>query len=136
MEDQREYKFGALRFRNYPLQYWVEYVRHLGEQSSPALIVQTRCDASSDEIRRFPVNPSVLQALGYCKELHYSALNERGRAALDEALRDAAGWLRDPARMGAAMNRSGADAGPAPARKRCGRQIRRSLIPRNAAIEG
>jgi internalin A len=103
LENRREYELDGLRFRNYPLRYWVEYIRHLGERASAELIVQTRCDTPGDEMRRFPVEPSLLEALGYCKELHYSALNDRGRAALDEALRDAVGWLRDPARMGTPM---------------------------------
>jgi len=31
-------------FRNHPLRYWVDYVRHLGRASSPVVIAQTRLD--------------------------------------------------------------------------------------------
>jgi internalin A len=40
--------------------------------------------------------------LPYCKPLHVSAKEKRGHAALEEALQDAMGWLRDPERTGEA----------------------------------
>ena len=89
------YEHVGIRFRNRPLAYWVDYVRHLGDADSPVLIVQTQCDRPEDEVRRPPVSQEALDALGYAKELHYSAKPpERGRAALDEALRDAIDWLQ------------------------------------------
>ena len=95
-ENADSYEHDGILFRNHPLSYWVDYVRHLGEADSPVLIVQTQCDRPEDEVRRPPVSQEALDALGYAKELHYSAKPpERGRAALDEALRDAIGWLRD-----------------------------------------
>lgn len=103
-EENREHEYGGMHFRNHPLAYWLDYVRHLAGSDSPLLIVQTRCDRAEDEARFPPLDPAALQGFAYCKILHYSALNERGRAALDEALADAAAWLherRGTARIGA-----------------------------------
>ena len=82
-------------FRNYPLSYWLAYVRHFGGEDSPVLVVQTRCDRPEDDSRRLPVPDEALEGFKFCKALlHYSARNNRGRAALDEALRDAMKWLQ------------------------------------------
>ncbi|POZ52408.1 leucine-rich repeat domain-containing protein [Methylovulum psychrotolerans] len=91
----------GLVFRNHPLSYWLAYVRHLGGADSPVLIVQTRCDRIEDEARRLPIEDSELEGLGFVKSLHYSALKDRGRAALDEALGEAVVWLRE--RQGTAL---------------------------------
>ena len=48
-EDQelREtYEHGGLAFRNHPLAYWVDLVRHLADPASPVLIVQSKCDTA------------------------------------------------------------------------------------------
>lgn len=70
---------------------------------SPVLITQSKCDDPSQEVRRFDVPAETVSALGYCKELHYSAMNQRGAAALYEALADASAWLHHPERAGQAM---------------------------------
>ncbi len=59
--------------------------------------------ASRTRRRCRPIGIETIQALPYFKHLHYGALNNRGRAALDEALADAIGWLRDPERRGTPM---------------------------------
>ncbi|MFZ1426911.1 MAG: leucine-rich repeat domain-containing protein, partial [Geminicoccaceae bacterium] len=100
-ENADEYERDGLRFRNHRLQYWAEFARRQGHADSPVLVVQTKCDRVEDEVRVFPIPAATIGALPYCKQLHYSARNDRGRAALDEALRDAITWLRDPVRLGA-----------------------------------
>jgi internalin A len=80
-------------FRNQPLPYLIDTVRHLGTAGSPVLIVQTRCDRLEDEIRRLPAPPELLGPLPHW-ELQYSAFNNRKRAALDEALREAVERVR------------------------------------------
>ncbi len=106
-ENATEYEHHGIRLRNYPLQYWVEYIRHLGDRNGPVLIVQNQCDEPGDEIRRFPIAPKSLDALAYSKELHYSAKTLRGQSALNESLRDAIQWLQNPARSGIATIGSG-----------------------------
>jgi internalin A len=103
LEDAAEYEMDGMSFRNHPLDYWLSYVRHLGGPESPVLVVQARCDGPEDEARRLPVGEEALEGFPYLKSLHYSALNDRGRAALDEALRDAAAWLHGDARQGVAQ---------------------------------
>jgi internalin A len=88
-----EYEHGGMIFRNQPLSYWLAYIRHLSGLDSPVLVVQTRCDRPEDEVRRLPVSDEALKGFGFCKPLQYSSLNNRGRAALDEALREALSWL-------------------------------------------
>jgi len=106
-ENAEEYEHNGIRLRNYPLQYWVEYVRQLGDRNGPVLIVQNQCDEPDDEVRRFTIAPESLEALAYSRELHYSAKTLRGQSALKESLRDAIQWLQSPARSGIATIGSG-----------------------------
>ena len=94
-ENAREYEHGGMTFRNYPLAYWLEYVRHLSGVNSPVLIVQNMCDQAEDEAMRPPVEDEALRAFSFRKVLHYSALRDRGRGALDDALQQAILWLRE-----------------------------------------
>jgi internalin A len=64
-------------------------VRHVSGTDSPLLVVQTRCDRVEDEKPRAPVEDALLEAFAFRRPLHYSALNDRGRGALDDALRQA-----------------------------------------------
>ena len=82
-----------MSFRNHPLPYWIDTVRHLGAPGSPVLIVQARCDRLEDDVHRLPAPPALLTALPHW-ELQYSALNNRKRAALDEALSEAVERVR------------------------------------------
>ena len=56
-ENAMEYEHGGVRFRNQPLQYWVDYVceQQGGTKDSPVLVVQTKCDQAEDKVLRFPV---------------------------------------------------------------------------------
>jgi internalin A len=108
MEDRRTHEHAGVVFRNYPLAYWVDYVRHLGGKDIPALIVQTRCDRPEDKAV-CPVSEAALKdAFGNYYPLSYSAANNRGRAALDEALAESVSWLHQRqgiARIGAGRHR-------------------------------
>ncbi len=94
-ENTSAYGYGGMTFRNHPLAYWLEYVRHLSGTNSPLLIVQNMCDRAADEMLHPPVQGQALQDFASRKVLHYSALKDRGRAALDEALQQAIQWLRE-----------------------------------------
>ncbi len=93
-ENAREYEQGGITFRNHPLAYWLEYVSHLSGVNSPVLIVQNMCDQAEDEALRPPVEDEALRAFPFRQVLHYSALKDRGRGALNEALQEAILWLR------------------------------------------
>jgi internalin A len=92
-ESSSEHVWEGMAFRNHPLPYWIDTVRHLGSAGSPVLIVQTRCDRLEDEVHRLPAPPELLAPVPHW-ELQYSAFNNRKRAALDEALREAVERLR------------------------------------------
>ena len=81
-------------FRNYPLPYWLDYVRTLGRKDSPVVVVQSRCDRPEQESRRLPADDASLQ-FPSLKPCWYSAKTRRGGGALEEALRDAIQFLRD-----------------------------------------
>ena len=59
----------------------------------PLVIVQTRCELPQHEVRQLPLPAGLLDDFAYCKILQYSSENNRGRAVLDETLRDAHNWL-------------------------------------------
>jgi internalin A len=85
----------GMLFRDYPLVYWVEYVRHLGGSGSPVLLIQTRCDRPQDEAVRPPVPDEALADFPFRKIVQYSARLDRGRAALDDALAQAVAWMTE-----------------------------------------
>lgn len=89
-----EQSADGILFRNYPLPYWLEYVRTLGKKDCPVLVVQTRCDRPEQEIRRLPVADTFL-TFPSLKPCWYSAKTSRGQGALDDALRDALQYLRE-----------------------------------------
>ena len=105
-----EQAYGNLAFRNYPLRYWVDYVRQLGGEDAAVLIVQTRCDTNRDR-QACPVDDVDLREAfgsGYCDVLQFSALNDRGLPGLKEKLGEAIAFLREAqgvARIGASRQR-------------------------------
>jgi internalin A len=105
-----EQMHGGLTFRNYPLRYWVDYVRHLGNEGPAVLVVQTRCDHQRDR-RPCAVDDEALGnafGSGYFEVLQFSALNDRGLAGLQEKLSEAIEFLREAqgvARIGASRHR-------------------------------
>jgi internalin A len=60
-EDTGEKRVDGLQFRNYPLSYWLEYVRTLGRRDCPVVVVQARCERPEQEVRRLPVGDEFLQ---------------------------------------------------------------------------
>ncbi|MEO0810168.1 MAG: leucine-rich repeat domain-containing protein, partial [Pseudomonadota bacterium] len=94
VEKLREHQHGGFTFRNQPLGYWLAYVRAFGHKAAPILIIQARCDIAGYE-REVPLEAGQLDEVReggrrLVKTLVYSAATERGRAALDEALLEAA----------------------------------------------
>jgi internalin A len=93
-EALHDHDYGGFTFRNQPLGYWLDYVREFGGEGSPVIVAQTQCDLPEQERLRPPVADEALDAFPFKKALHYSAKENRGRAALDEALAEAVQWLR------------------------------------------
>ena len=94
LERREEEQHEGLVFRNYPLAYWLEYVRTLGRPGSPIIVVQSQCDRREHEVKRPPVDDRFLDdpALKLC---WHSAAKDRGQAALNEAIRDAVEMIRE-----------------------------------------
>jgi internalin A len=103
-ENTREYEYGGMTFRNYPLAFWLEYLKHLSGTDSPVLLVQNMCDRPEDEWPRPPLQDEALQVLSFRKALHYSARENRKRGALDEAIRQAIQWLWEQMGQGCGRN--------------------------------
>ena len=95
LENTCEETVDGITFRNQPLAYWVEYVRHLGGKRSAVVVVQARCDRPEDEAPCPVAEAELFAAFGFVRTLRFSARTNRGRAALEEALTEAASWLRE-----------------------------------------
>ena len=94
-ETMLEHRHGDFMFRNQPLGYWLEYIRHFGGADSQTLIVQTRCDKADDEKARPPASDELIDAFKPPpKILHYSAKKNRGRASLNDALSQSVEWFK------------------------------------------
>lgn len=94
LENTAEEAVDGITFRNQPLAYWVDYVRHLGGKRSAVVVVQARCDQAGDEAPCPVTEADLFAAFGFVRMLRFSARTDRGRAALEEALAEAAAWLR------------------------------------------
>jgi internalin A len=96
--EQGDREHGGMVFRNHPLAYWLEYIRHLGGERSPVVLVQTRCDGGLGERPNLPVDETFLTPLSgdgrLFKRIAYSAKDDTGRAALMEVLQQAVIQLR------------------------------------------
>ena len=93
-ETRDEYERDGITFRNHPLSYWVDYVRHLAGTGSPLVIVQTKCDTEADKDPYPPVSADALRAVPFHRIAHVSARNDRGLDTLRANLRDAVEELR------------------------------------------
>lgn len=92
-ENSVEETVDGMCFRNYPLSYWLEYVRTLGREDCPVIVVQTRCERPEQEVHRLPVEDEFLK-FPSLKQCWFSAQTGRGRGALQDALNDAVATLR------------------------------------------
>ena len=95
-EKTAEHRHAGFVFRNQPLGYWLEYIRHFGGTDSPTLIMQARCDKAEDEKPRPPISGEIIDSFKPPpKIVHYSAKNNRGRASLNDALSQSVEWLKE-----------------------------------------
>ena len=81
--------------RNYPLSYWLEYVRTLGREDSPVIVVQAQCDRAEQEAKSLPVEIRFLEPFRFVKRCEYSAKKDRCRGALNDAILEAIRYLRE-----------------------------------------
>ncbi|MHC9063716.1 leucine-rich repeat domain-containing protein [Nitrospira sp. CMX1] len=93
-ETTGEQSADGIWFRNYPLPYWLEYVRTLGRKDCPVIVVQARCDRPEQDVHRLPVDDALL-TFPSLKPCWYSAKTKRGDGALNDALQDAIEYLKN-----------------------------------------
>lgn len=93
-ENTATHEYSGVTFRNRPLGWWLDFVRHAAGAESPVLVVQNQCDRPEDDAIRPPVRDETLGAFSFRRVLPYSAKNRRNQAALEEALQGAVSWLR------------------------------------------
>jgi internalin A len=93
-EADRQQDSDGVAYRNFPLPYWLEYVRTFGHRRSPVVVVQTRCERPQSEVHRLPADNRYFD-FEYLKPCWYSAKTDRGRGALNDAIGDAVLFLRE-----------------------------------------
>ena len=81
----------GLVFRNHPLPYWLDYVRHLRDRTSPVVIARTKADLPRWHAP--PVTPDAMEALGQPPLVDSSAAGPPGLGMLTAALGNAVAAL-------------------------------------------
>ncbi|MFO1145350.1 MAG: COR domain-containing protein [Rhodospirillales bacterium] len=95
LENTGTFVVDGIRFRNHPLAYWVDYVRHQAGAGSPVIVVQTRCDQPENDAPCPVPEADLFKAFKFRKIRHFSARKPRGTASLAEALGEAVAWLQE-----------------------------------------
>jgi internalin A len=91
-EQVGEVACDGIRCRNYPLDYWLDYVRTLGHARSPVIVVQSQCDRPEEE-KKAPLAKT--EGFPFLKPCWHSAKEGRGQSSLVEAIEQAVSYLRE-----------------------------------------
>jgi internalin A len=83
-----EHVFRGMTFRNFQIRYWLEHIGHLAGFQQPVLILQNQCDTPQDESIP-PISNEVATKFSHVQFRAYSALRDRGREGLDQAIQEA-----------------------------------------------
>ncbi|MEQ1490745.1 MAG: COR domain-containing protein [Terricaulis sp.] len=95
LEATVERELAGLEYQNRPLPYWLDYVRNIASDEVPVIAVQTRCDSPRD---RQPLSKPArerLEKFEFHRDVGFSAMSDRGRGTLNDAIAEASDWLRD-----------------------------------------
>ena len=95
-EAKPTHTFDGKDFDNHILPYWLENVRHTAGTDQPVIIVQNQCDTYEEEKPLPEIDKELLDSFKHKKICQYSALNNRNRASLNNAISEAiaANWRR------------------------------------------
>ncbi|MBO6550022.1 MAG: TIR domain-containing protein [Rhizobiales bacterium] len=90
-ENRAEVLHNGIRFRNYPMNYWLHFIKRLAGLANPLMIVQNACDEHDWEESEPLLLPEKAQQLledfqPIPKIYHYSAKTKAGQASLNEGL--------------------------------------------------
>lgn len=94
-EEGVEHDPSGLDFRNQPLRYWLDYIRHIAGAEVAVLAIQTKADAVSDDAPLPTGIENRLTQFGYGQSLRYSARLDRNRGSLEDGLSAAFDWMRN-----------------------------------------
>lgn len=95
-ENAREHETGGQTYRNYPLAYWLDYVRSFAGAGAQVILVQTKTDVAGAALAP-PVDLARWDDLAILEPCRTSALTGRGIANLREAISEAVGRIEAPA---------------------------------------
>lgn len=95
-ENAREHEAGGQSYRNYPLAYWLDYVRSFAGPGAQVILVQTKTDVAGAALAP-PVDLARWDDLAILEPCRTSALTGRGIANLREAISEAVGRIEAPA---------------------------------------
>lgn len=95
-ENAREHEAGGQSYRNYPLAYWLDYVRSFAGPGVQVILVQTKTDVVGAALAP-PVDLARWDDLAILEPCRTSALTGRGIANLREAISEAVGRIEAPA---------------------------------------
>lgn len=95
-ENAREHEAGGQTYRNYPLAYWLDYVRSFAGAGAQVILVQTKTDVAGAALAP-PVDLARWDDLAILEPCRTSALTGRGIANLREAISEAVGRIEAPA---------------------------------------
>jgi internalin A len=95
-EDAREHVIDGVAYRNYPLAYWLDYVRSFAGSGAQVILVQTKTDMPGAALAP-PVDLARYDDLAILEPCRTSALTGRGIANLKEAISEAVGRIEAPA---------------------------------------
>jgi len=94
--DAREHETGGETYRNYPLEYWLDYVRQFAGKGAQVILVQTKTDMPDAAIAP-PVDLEAYADLAILEPCRTSALTGRGIGNLKEVISEAVGLIEAPA---------------------------------------
>ncbi|MEO1609771.1 MAG: COR domain-containing protein [Pseudomonadota bacterium] len=92
-EKRSEHTHNDLTFRNYPLDYWVQYVGHMADRASPLILIQNQVDEPGPPGRP-PVSKALLDRFAWHERIDYSAKTKNGHPTLIDTLNQAVAYLR------------------------------------------
>jgi internalin A len=94
-EEQAAHTYNGMEFQNFPIPYWLLYASSFGQGNSPVVLVQNKCDERWQIRKTTWLESLTVLDIKFCRQVHYSARNERGRRELNEAMQQAVEQLRE-----------------------------------------
>jgi len=92
-EKRGEHIHNDLTFRNYPLDYWVQYIQQMADQVSPVVFIQNQVDSPRPP-QQLPVTATLVDRFVWHKSIDYSAKTKNGHPILIDTLHQALAYLR------------------------------------------